>query len=370
MRWIFLTVIVLLFELFTYGAGRGLQWWAGSWLSERYSRYLMISLFVISNALLVFGIARLTSFGLKLSMTWLTILWFVIMSMAAVGIINMLLMKVAPQFFNAVSYQIYGQRILLPLVFFGMVLMGIYNAYTPTIRHITLTANQPLAKPIRIGMVSDLHLGLMVGERQINRLTDMVKAQNVQLLLMPGDIMDDNVDYYTSQNMQPALQQLASAVPMGAYATLGNHDMYGHEGEIRDAIKKANITLLADDKVLVDNQLWLVGRLDNHASYRKATKELMPSSTDKPIILLDHQPNEIEQNVQLPIDLQVSGHTHNGQIFPANFIVKFINRLGYGYERINNTDVIVSSGYGFWGVPFRLGSQAEFWVIDLVGKKS
>lgn len=370
MRWIFLTVIVLLFELFTYGSGRGLQWWAGSWLSERSSRYLMSSLFVVSNALLVFGIARLTSFGLKLSMTWLTILWFVIMSMVAVGIINLVLMKVAPQFFNSVSYQIYGQRILLPLVFFGMVLMGIYNAYTPTIRHITLTANQPLAKPIRIGMVSDLHLGVLVGERQINRLTEMVKAQKVQLLLMPGDIMDDNVHYYTSQNMQPALQQLASAVPMGAYATLGNHDMYGHEGEIRDAIQKANITLLADDKVLVDNQLWLVGRLDNHATYRKATKDLMPSTTDKPIILLDHQPNEIEQNVQLPIDLQVSGHTHNGQIFPANFIVKFINRLGYGYERINNTDVIVSSGYGFWGVPFRLGSQAELWVIDLVGKKS
>lgn len=88
------------------------------------------------------------------------------------------------------------------------------------------------------------------------------------------------------------------------------------------------------------------------------------------LTILDHEPNEIEKNVQLPIDLQVSGHTHNGQIFPANFIVKFINRLGYGYERINNTDVIVSSGYGFWGVPFRLGSQAELWVIDLVGKKS
>lgn len=369
MRWLFLTVIVLLFELFTYGAGRGVQWWAATWLTDRSSRYVMISLFVISNGLLVFGLSRITSIGLKLSMTWLTLLWFIIMSMVAVGLINLLLMKIAPQLFNSVYYQTYGDRILLPLWFFGLVLMGVYNAYTPTVRHITLTANQPLAKPVRIGMVSDLHLGLLVGNHQINRLTDMLRQQQVQLLLMPGDIMDDNVDYYTAENMQPALQQLVKTVPMGVYATLGNHDMYGHEGEIRNAIEKANIKLLADDKILVDNQLWLVGRLDNHAAYRKTTKALMPMQTDKPIILLDHEPTDIVQNVQLPIDLQVSGHTHNGQIFPANLIVKYLNRLAYGHERINDTDVIVSSGYGFWGVPFRLGSQAELWVIDLVGKQ-
>lgn len=85
------------------------------------------------------------------------------------------------------------------------------------------------------------------------------------------------------------------------------------------------------------------------------------------MILLDHRPSQIDQNSQLPIDLQVSGHTHNGQIFPANFIVKAINRLGYGYQSFNNTHVVVSSGYGFWGVPFRLGSQSEVWVIKLVG---
>lgn len=370
MRWLFLSVIILLFEVFTYGAGRGLQWWASGWLTDKSARYLMISLFVFSNALLIVGLSRITSIGLKVSMTWLTILWFIIMSMAAVGVINLLLAKIAPSFFNSTYYQLYGVQILLPVWFFGMALMGLYNAYTPTVRHITLTANQPMAKPIRLAMVSDLHLGLLVGNRQINRLTEIVKQQQVQLLLMPGDIMDDNVDYYTADNMQPALQQLVAAVPMGVYATLGNHDMYGHEGEIREALQKANIKLLADDKVLVDNQLWLVGRLDNHAKYRKPAKELMPVDIKRPIILLDHEPTDIAQNVQLPIDVQLSGHTHNGQIFPANFIVKYLNRLAYGHERINNTDVIVSSGYGFWGVPFRLGSQSEVWVIDLVGRKS
>jgi len=91
--------------------------------------------------------------------------------------------------------------------------------------------------------------------------------------------------------------------------------------------------------------------------------------TEQPIVLLDHRPSDIEAHSQLPIDLQVSGHTHNGQIFPANFIVSAINRLGYGYEAIGKGHFVVSSGYGFWGIPFRLGSRSEIWLINLVGNK-
>lgn len=365
MRWIFLSVIVLLFELFTYGAGRGLQWWASAWLNDKSTRYLMVSLFVFSNALLIFGVSRITSIGLKVSMTWLTIMWFIIMSMVAVGVINLLLAKLAPQFFGSDWYQNFGVRLLLPLWFFGMIGMGLYNAYVPTIRHVTITVNQPMVKPLRIAMVSDLHLGWLVGNREINQLSQIVKEQNIDLLLMPGDILDDNIDYYESNNMKPAMQHLVKSVPMGVYASLGNHDMYGSEADIREVLLASDVKVLGDETVNLDNQLWLVSRLDNHAHTRKQTSELMPTVIDKPVILLDHEPTDIEKNVQLPIDLQLSGHTHNGQVFPANLIVKFLNRLAYGHERINETDVIVSSGYGFWGVPFRLGSQSEVWVIEL-----
>ena len=363
MRWLFLSIIILLFELFTYGAGRGIQWWATGLISDKSARYLMISLFVISNALLIFGIARITSIGLKVAMSWLTIMWLIILSMLAVALIHLILAKVAPHL------QVMSVRWLLPSSFLGLLAMGVYNAYVPTIRYATVFVNQPMTKPVRLAMVSDLHLGWLVGNRQINRLTDIVKTQNVATLLMPGDILDDNVEYYNHLNMQPAMQNLVKAVPLGVYASLGNHDMYGSEAEIRNALLEAGVHVLGDETVKVNDQVWLIGRLDNHARLRKPTTDLMPTTIDKPIILLDHEPNEIEKNVQLPIDLQLSGHTHNGQIFPANFIVKALNRLAYGHERINNTDVIVSSGYGFWGVPFRLGSQSEVWIIDLVPKK-
>ena len=111
-----------------------------------------------------------------------------------------------------------------------------------------------------------------------------------------------------------------------------------------------------------------MGRFDNHKRQRVATTELLAQvNTAEPVILLDHRPSDIIEHSQLPIDLQVSGHTHNGQIFPANLIVSAINRLGYGHEVISNGHFVVSSGYGFWGIPFRLGSRSEVWLITLIG---
>lgn len=367
MRWLFVAVIVILFEALTYGAGRGLQWFFGSWLTDKSTRYLMWGLFLISHVFLLLAISRVTAVGLKVAMTWLTLLWFMILAMLATGIINTLLTKLAGDVMASPMYQTWGVRGLLVSWFFGLIAMGLYNAYTPVVRHLTVTANHPMTAPVRVAMVSDLHLGWLVGNREIDNLTDIVKREKVQLLLMPGDIMDDDVVQYNAKKMQPHLQTLGQSVPMGVYASLGNHDMYGHETDIREALAQANIQLLADEAKLINNQFWLVGRLDNHARQRKTTADLLPPTIDKPIILLDHEPTDIEQNVQLPIDLQLSGHTHNGQIFPANFIVQRLNKLGYGHQRFNNTDVVVSSGYGFWGVPFRLASQSEVWVIDIVG---
>ena len=127
--------------------------------------------------------------------------------------------------------------------------------------------------------------------------------------------------------------------------------------------------LLNDDVLCINHQdqpVWLIGRFDNHKRERVATTELLSQvDTTVPVILLDHRPSDIIEHSKLPIDLQVSGHTHDGQIFPANFIVRAINRLGYGYEAIGFGHFVVSSGYGFWGIPFRLGSRSEVWLITV-----
>lgn len=371
MRWVFLAVTVLLLEGLTYGAARGVQWGLLPWLTDKTSRYVLWTLLVLSNVLLVAVVVKFSGTGLKVLMSWLTVLWLFALAMLATWLVHWLVSKLLLASIDTGAanwYALWGVRGLLAAVFGGLVGLGVYNAYVPVVRHLTLQTNQPLAKPLRLGLVSDLHLGRLVGNYHLTKLQEIVKHERIELLVMAGDIMDDNTDAYNAHNMQPTLSALVHAVPLGVYASLGNHDMYGHEAQIRRAIEAAGIHLLADSRALVDNRLWLVGRLDDHAQYRKPTAELLPPNNQQPIVLIDHEPSQIAQNVVLPIDVQLSGHTHNGQIFPANFIVKAIYRLAYGHERINDTDVIVSSGYGLWGVPFRLGSQSEVWVIDLVGK--
>lgn len=370
MRWVFLAITVLLLEGLTYGAARGVQWGFAPWLTAKTSRYVLWALFAFSNGLLLAVVVKFSGMGLKLLMSWLTVLWLFILAMLATWLVHLLVSKLLLASMGASTasgYTLWGVRGLLAVMFVGLVGLGVYNAYMPVVRRLTIQTNQPLAKPLRIGLVSDLHLGRLIGQHHLKKLQAIVKDEHIELLLMAGDIMDDNTDEYNARNMQPTLSALVHAVPLGVYASLGNHDMYGHEAQIRRAIEDAGIHLLTDSRALVDQRLWLVGRLDDHAKYRKPTADLLPPNNQLPIVLLDHEPSQIAQNVALPIDVQLSGHTHNGQIFPANFIVKAMYRLAYGHERIHNTDVIVSSGYGLWGVPFRLGSQSEVWVIDLVG---
>ncbi|RYY78645.1 MAG: metallophosphoesterase [Moraxellaceae bacterium] len=370
MRWLFVVVLVALFELFSYGAAQGLRWGLASILTPQSGQYLLWGLLAISNSLLLVAILRIFSQGLKVAMTWLTLLWLVMLTTLAVALVNLIIASGLDSFYQQPFYQHYGVLFLTLLGFIGLVSLSIYNAYTPVVRRLRITTNKLLTTPLRIGMVSDLHLGLLVGNHHLDRLIDIVQREKIQLLLMPGDIMDDDIKHYQANQMQAKVQALVAQLPLGAYATLGNHDLYGDRVQITETLRQSGVHVLVDEAVLVDDQVWLAGRLDDMVGNRKATAELMPTNSNKPILLMDHRPSEIDANTQLAIDLQVSGHTHNGQIFPANFIVKYLNTVAYGYKKIRNTHVVVSSGFGFWGVPFRLGSQSEVWVIELVGQSA
>ena len=267
-----------------------------------------------------------------------------------------------------------GLRIFALVFFIGLFSYTLYNAYVPAVRELSVKINKPLNYSLRVAVASDLHLGRLFGNKSIERLNDIVQRYEADILLMPGDIMDDNTEAFAQYHMAEDLAKLVSSLRYGVYATLGNHDLYGHEQPISEALQAAGVQLLNDEATCLSHQgqpIWLVGRFDNHKRQRVATAELLKQvNTTEPVILLDHRPSDIMAHSQLPIDLQVSGHTHNGQIFPANFIVKAINRLGYGYEKIGKGHFVVSSGYGFWGIPFRLGSRSEVWLITLSGQQN
>lgn len=347
---------VLLLQFLIWSLGRTLKWWFN--LSPNLGRWVSGLLYVGLNTFVVLNLTRvLHSFRLVALLLALLLFAFFV------------------SLFTACLYRFSGAnptvnrylKGVYPLLFGGLVGLSVYNAYVPTVVHYSVKLDKPLAQPLRIGVASDTHLGELFGAKQLDELAEIFHREKVDLILLPGDIMDDNLDAFYRENMAPHLAKLTA--PLGVYATLGNHDFFGAERSIATEIQRAGIRVLWDQALEVDGKFTLIGRNDDLALGRPSAEQLLQGvNKDLPIFLLDHRPSEIEQHSRLPIDIQVSGHTHKGQIFPAGLITRMMYRLDYGYEKIGLGHYFVTSGYGFWGIPMRLGSQSEVVIIDVVGK--
>lgn len=353
----FATVLFIL-QLFVYSFARTLCWLFN--LSHSQRKTAIWASYIGANSLIVIHLLKLAPmfrpitlmlalllFAFFVSALWLLIYWLFKRSVLANKLQKWL-------------------RISYPFAFISIVGFALYNAYTPKVVHYSIIIDKPLAS-MRIGVASDLHLGTLFGGKQLEQLAQIFENEKVDLILLPGDIMDDNVSAYLAENMQPHLAKLKA--PLGVYATLGNHDFFGAQQQIAQEIQRAGIQVLWDQAVTFAGKFTIIGRNDDLYKLRPTTKQLLANvDTQLPIFLIDHRPTEIEQHSELPIDLQVSGHSHRGQIFPANLITALIYRLDYGYEKIGLGHYVVTSGYGFWGIPMRLGTQSEVVIIDIKGK--
>lgn len=372
MRYVFFITIIVLLQLFSLGAALSLQWWLQPWIitAPTLQKIVFASIFTISNALLLISFSKIFANAYRWISAWMLVMHFIILSALATSLLYGGYWLV----FDSLAYDAIDLmlRVLALVILVSLFIYSIYSAYIPVVRKLALKIDKPMQGQLHIAMASDLHIGRLFGNGAIRRLHRLLIEQQADMLLMPGDIMDDNVKAFNDYNMAENLAKLCASLPFGVYATLGNHDLYGHELPISESLRNAGVQLLNDEVLRLnyhDQPIWLIGRFDNHKRERVATSELLAQvNIAEPVILLDHRPSDIDAHSLLPVDLQVSGHTHNGQIFPANFIVDAINRIGYGYEAIGQGHFVVSSGYGFWGIPFRLGSRSEVWLISLSGQ--
>ncbi|MXN88533.1 metallophosphoesterase [Pasteurella canis] len=348
---------VLILQLFISIFNRTLNWLFASKLTSKKRKILFINNYLIANFLILLTIFRIFPL-FRLSAFLLAFLLFVSFVSLGCLLCHFILKPYIPL---AKLHKIL--RITYPIALSGLLGISIYNAYTPTVIHYEITLDKPI-KPMRIGMASDLHLGILFGRRQLDKLAELMTQNKVDIILMPGDIMDDNTEAYVTENMRPHLAKLTA--PLGVYATLGNHDFFGHQQAIKQELELAGIDVLFDQTKVINNTFVLVGRNDDLLRTRPSAEQLLEKvDTRLPIILLDHRPTEIEKHAKLPIDIQVSGHAHKGQIFPANLVTNLLYPLDYGYEKIGKGHFFVTSGYGFWGIPMRLGSQSEIVIIDV-----
>ena len=234
---------------------------------------------------------------------------------------------------------------------------------------------------LRIVQLSDIHINDMTSSDRIQHMVDKVNQLDADFIVITGDTLDRRLQPFTEKGFDKQFQQFKSKY--GTYIIFGNHEYLNikeennHEQDIINAFKHANMKVLKDDVVHLDNVgITFIGRDDFSSSRYDIKRASLPdlmvfSNTNKPIILLDHQPHDLDEPANLGVDLMISGHTHAGQVFPINLIEKLIYKNNYGIYKNTKQHFtsIVSSGFGFWGPPIRLMTRSEIVVIDVTFDK-
>lgn len=232
-------------------------------------------------------------------------------------------------------------------------------------QEINLTTDKPLERPLKIVMLSDLHAGFHNRRAEVGRWVNMINAEKADLILIAGDIIDGNVRPLLEQGTAEELQRLNAPT----LTCLGNHEYITGIDKALDLLGKTGIRILRDECINVGN-VTIVGRDDRSNRRRKSVEQLMQGVTrDDYIILLDHQPFNLEEAEHNGVDLQLSGHTHRGQVWPLNWVTKKMYECDYGQWRKGKTDYYVSSGMGIWGGKFRIGTDSEYAVITITPNK-
>ncbi|MDZ7316082.1 MAG: metallophosphoesterase [candidate division KSB1 bacterium] len=253
-------------------------------------------------------------------------------------------------------------------VVFLILLAGYVNACRVQVRRLEIKIDKPCeTKELKIAAASDVHLGTIVGRRRFCRIVNKINSLSPDLILFPGDLIDEDIAPVVRENLGEALRSLKAAY--GIYAVTGNHEFIGGVERAVGYLQEHGVRVLRDESVLLPNGLYLVGRDDRVKKAftgvdRKSLRELMQSvDPGKPILLLDHQPFELHEAAEQGVDLQLSGHTHNGQLWPLDLITRATYEQSWGYLKKGHTQYYISCGVGTWGPPIRLGSRPE--IVEL-----
>jgi len=259
--------------------------------------------------------------------------------------------------------------LVLGLVF-AIVTGGAINAVRPRFRTLEIAVAKPTGNlsELKIVMASDFHLGTTNRNAWLKKIVARINGLKPDIVLLPGDIVDMYVPRASVMQMIATLQDISA--PLGVFSVTGNHEYYGGLKKNLEYLAQAGVRVLQDEALRINDEFYLIGRKDRTAlsfkEDRKTLAEILRSvDTGLPLILLDHQPYGLAEAEETGIDVQLSGHTHAGQLFPMNLINKMVWEKHWGYLRKGKTQYYVSCGVGTWGPPVRTGSRPEIIQIRL-----
>lgn len=266
-------------------------------------------------------------------------------------------------------------------------LYGIFNARNIKVNEYSVTVNKSCGsdKHLKAVLVADLHMGYAIGVDHITNMVEKINQQDADIVIIAGDIFDNSYDSMDDpEGIKAQLKSIKSKY--GVYAVYGNHDIdekilmgftfdWGgkqlHSEKMTNFMKECNIKLINDESVLINDEFYLVGRRDTdkpgtedgtRAEISELTKDL---DKTKPIFVLSHEPDELQKTADAGADIDFSGHTHDGQLFPGNLTIGLFWENPCGMIKKDNMYSIVTSGVGVYGTFMRVGTDAEICSVDI-----
>lgn len=345
---------------------------------KKYNIWLIISIFAILSSTFLIARILVRTFGIHLphSIVFTThlILAFTnyfFMYLVATDIIRLIFWLLHVPF---ISNKI--QLIIVILITLITVIYGYINSHNTKITEYNITLKKDLKESFKIAAFSDLHIGADMSPKRLGREVNKINEMQPDIIFIIGDIVDNNIKDLTTAHLDE-LKKLSA--PLGVYAVVGNHDYYSADiNTIKNLLEQANINTLIDNVTYIEEKgFYIIGRdslrhTNDNGSKRQNIQALYDKIEDKtkPLIILDHVPKGLEDGKKINADIQISGHTHDGQTFPLNLVVRKISLLSHGMLLDNGFYYIVSSGIGLWGPPVRIGTNAEIVLINVLGRNT
>jgi predicted MPP superfamily phosphohydrolase len=214
---------------------------------------------------------------------------------------------------------------------------------------------------LKIAMAADFHIGDVTEPRRIETIIRKINSTHADIILLPGDLLEGDRKGFAGSRYAAMFKQLRAKY--GVFASMGNHE-YHHGIDCRSFFELAGIELLEDRFVIIDQSFCLAGRSDSpDDSHQPLEKVLRGAPPDLPLILMDHNPSHFAETLRQPVDIQLSAHSHHGQLFPLHFISQLKYDLSWGSKHIGRSHFFVTSGAQTWGFPVRTVGDSEIMLI-------
>ncbi len=327
-------------------------------------KWLNVLLFIFS---LLFVLPAFNLFGF-----WAVVVLHLFVISLIIDIIHYIL-KEKNKYFD----KIYQLGIIPILCVFLVLGYAYFNMKDISQKEYTVHTQKDVHHNYKVALITDLHFGNTMNQEELRKYCDNISQQDVDMVLLGGDIVDEQ----SSKNeMEQAFSELGKIKnKSGIYYVYGNHDRANYSqnppftySELAQTIEKNSIKILSDKSVSINDDFILFGREDRNGVDRKVSSSLLNDNIDQNafLLILDHQPVDLTINDELGYDLQLSGHTHGGQMFPVGLIsdVLGFGEMNYGYRQLDHMQVIVSSGIAGWGYPLRTGSHSEYVIVNVMKK--